>query len=450
MQSSVTEPPATEPAATEPAVPGRSSFDAVEIIRRKRDGLELAGAELDWLVAAYTDGRVPDEQVAAWLMAVYFRGLSRSELARLTAAMVASGERLDLSGLRRPTVDKHSTGGVGDKVSLVLAPLVASCGAAVPQLSGRGLGHTGGTLDKLESIPGWRSALTVDEIVGQLERVGCVICAAGPGLAPADGKLYALRDVTGTVESVPLIAASIISKKVAEGTSSLVLDVKVGSGAFMQQRGRAEELARTMVSLGGDNGVRTVALLSPMDAPLGRRVGNALEVAEALEVLSGGGPSDLVEVTLALAREMLALAGLDADPSAALRDGSAMAVWRELVHAQGGDPDAPLPRAAHVETVVAERSGVVTRCDARAVGTCAWRLGAGRARKEDPVSAAAGVVCLAKPGDEVRSGEPLLELHADDPARLDRARAALDGAIVVGEGQPAAAPPVLARIAGEP
>jgi thymidine phosphorylase len=439
----------TDPAALKPAAGDASFFDAVEIVRRTRDGLELAGAELDWLVAAYTDGRVAEEQMAAWLMAVYFRGLSRAELARLTAAMVASGERLELSGLSRPTVDKHSTGGVGDKVSLVLAPLVASCGAAVPQLSGRGLGHTGGTLDKLEAIPGWRSNLTAGEIVDQLERVGCVICAAGPTLAPADRKLYALRDVTATVESIPLIAASIISKKVAEGTGSLVLDVKVGSGAFMRERERAEELARTMVSLGLDNGVRTVALLSPMDVPLGRRVGNALEVAEAVEVLSGGGPLDLVEVTLALAQEMLALAGIDADPSAALRDGSALATWRRLVHAQGGDPDAPLPRASYVETVAAPRSGVVERLDARAVGTCAWRLGAGRARKEDPVSAVAGVVCLAKPGEEVRAGEPLLELHAEDPSRLARARGALEGAVVVGDEPPPPTPAILGRIAGD-
>ncbi len=422
------------------------AHDIVDVIRTKRDGGTLSDAEIDWTIASYTEGAVADEQVSALLMAIFLRGMSPAELSRWTEAILSSGERIDLSGLTRPTVDKHSTGGVGDKVSLVLAPLVAACGAAVPQLSGRGLGHTGGTLDKLEAIPGFRSTLTVDQVRAQLERVGCVICAAGPGLAPADRKLYALRDVTGTVESIPLIAASIMSKKIAEGTSSLVLDVKVGSGAFMTDREAAAELARTMVALGRDHGLDVVALLTAMDTPLGATAGNALEVAEAIEVLAGGGPADLLAVTLALAREMLGLAGIDADPAAALRDGSALACWREMVAAQGGDPDAELPRARLVETVRADRSGYVTRLDARAVGVAAWRLGAGRARKEDPVSATAGVVCRAKPGDEVRVGDVVLELHGDDPARFDRARAALAGAVELADAPGPTADVVYERI----
>jgi len=371
-------------------------------------------------------------------MAVFWRGLSVAELSRWTAAIIASGERMDLSGLSRPTVDKHSIGGVGDKVSLILAPLVAACGAAVPQLSGRGLGHTGGTLDKLEAIPGWRSELSNSEMLAQLEEIGCVICAAGAGLAPADRKLYALRDVTGTVESIPLIAGSIMSKKIAEGTQSLVLDVKVGSGAFMADRDRATELARTMVRLGRDHGLKVTALLSTMDTPLGRAVGNALEVAEVVEVLSGRDDSpDLVELTLALAREMLELAGIQADPSVALRNGSALERYRAMVVAQGGDPDAPLPRAAHIELVTADQTGIVGRLDARAVGVAAWRLGAGRARKEDAVSASAGVVCRIKPGEKVTEGQALLELHTDQSERLDWAREALTDAIAIGDQPPA-------------
>ena len=422
-------------------------FDCVDLIRAKRDGQSLSDAAIDWLIGAYSRGQLPDEQLSALLMAIYFRGLSQGELATWTSAMVASGSRLDLSGLARPTVDKHSTGGVGDKVSLILAPLVAACGAAVPQLSGRGLGHTGGTLDKLESIPGWRSELTSDEIHHQLEEVGCVICAAGRDLAPADRKLYALRDVTATVESIPLISASIMSKKIAEGTASLVLDVKVGSGAFMTETSRAAELARTMVGLGREHGLRVVALLTAMDAPLGRAVGNALEVAEAVEVLSGGGPADLVEVTLALAREMLDLAGLGGvDPAEALRDGSALERFRAMVVAQGGDPDAALARAAVVDEVVADRSGYLARLDARAVGVASWRLGAGRARKEDPVSLSAGVICRVKPGDAVVAGQTLLELHAEDDSRIAGARASLVGAFDVAESPPANPPVVLERI----
>jgi thymidine phosphorylase len=421
-------------------------FDAVDVIRAKRDGRVLSDDQVDWVIASYADGEIPDEQMSALLMAVCWRGLSSAELARWTAAMIASGERLDLSGLSRPTVDKHSTGGVGDKVSLVLAPLVAACGAAVPQLSGRGLGHTGGTLDKLESIPGWRADLSNAEMRAQLEAVGAVICAAGAGLAPADRKLYALRDVTGTVESIPLIAASIMSKKIAEGTAALVLDVKVGSGAFMPDVAQARELAQTMVGLGRDHGVAVTALLTAMDTPLGRAVGNALEVTESVETLAGGGPADLRDVTLALAREMLGVAGIDADPAAALDDGSALAVWERMIAAQGGDPGADLPTASHVETVVADRSGVVSRLDARGVGVAAWRLGAGRARKEDAVDPTAGVLCLARPGDEVNAGDVLLELHTDDASRFDHARQSLDGAITVSDTTPEVGPLVLDRV----
>ncbi|HLN05001.1 MAG TPA: thymidine phosphorylase [Acidimicrobiales bacterium] len=432
--------------STEPEA-GPRRMEMVDLIRSKRDGHELTDDEIDWVIGAYVDDAVADEQVAALLMAIFWRGLSVAELSRWTSAIIASGERMDLSGLSRPTVDKHSTGGVGDKVSLILAPLVAACGAAVPQLSGRGLGHTGGTLDKLEAIPGWRCELSNDEIRAQLEEVGCVICAAGSGLAPADRKLYALRDVTGTVESIPLIAGSIMSKKIAEGTQSLVLDVKVGSGAFMTDRDRAAELARTMVRLGRDHGLKVTALLSAMDAPLGRAVGNALEVAEAVEVLSGSDTSpDLVEVTLALAREMLELAGIRADPALALRDGSALDRYRAMVVAQGGDPDAPLPRASYVEVVTTDRAGIVGRLEARAVGVAAWRLGAGRARKEDPVSASAGVVCHAKPGERVTAGQRLLELHTDDAERLDWAREALADAITIEDEPPPAAPLLLELI----
>jgi thymidine phosphorylase len=418
----------------------------VELIRAKRDGRALSDDEIRWLIAAYTDGAIADEQMSALLMAVYFRGLGPEELRTWTAAMVSSGERLDLGAVAAPTVDKHSTGGVGDKVSLVLAPLVASCGAAVPQLSGRGLGHTGGTLDKLESVPGWRAALSVTEMIEVLVEAGCVICAAGPGLASADRKLYALRDVTGTVESIPLIASSIMSKKIAEGTAALVLDVKVGSGAFMQELPAARLLAQTMVGLGQEAGVRTAALLTSMDAPLGRAVGNAVEVEEAVATLNGEGPPDLVEVTLALASQMLALAGIEADPAAALADGRALGRYNSMIIAQGGDPAAPLPVARHSRMVTADGSGWLQRLDARSVGVAAWRLGAGRARKEDPVSASAGVLCLVKPGEPVAAGQPVLELRADDESRFSRAIQALAGAVQIGPEPPAAAPLVIERI----
>jgi thymidine phosphorylase len=420
---------------------------AVDLIRAKREGLLLSDADIEWLIDAYTNGVVADEQMSAMAMAIYFRGLTPGELRTWTDAMIASGQRLDLSGVPAPTVDKHSTGGVGDKVSLILAPLVASCGAAVPQLSGRGLGHTGGTLDKLESIAGWRAELETTEIFHLLSTVGAVICAAGSDLAPADRKLYALRDVTGTVESIPLIASSIMSKKIAEGTQSLVLDVKVGTGAFMRDLDAARELAQTMVRLGTESGVRTTALLTTMDVPLGLAVGNAVEVAESIETLRGAGPADLVEVTLALAREMLALAGIEADPAQALADGRALAKYREMIAGQGGDPDKPLPVARHVQMVLAPSTGFLRRLDALAVGTAAWRLGAGRARKEDPVSAGAGVICKAKPGDQVKAGQPLLELRTDEPERFAAAVEALGGSIEIGPDAPVIGPAVIERIA---
>ena len=419
----------------------------VDLIKTKRDGGRLGDAEIDWLIAAYTAGEVAEQQMSALAMAVLLRGLDRAELSRWTAAMIASGERLDFSGLSRPTADKHSTGGVGDKITLPLAPLVAACGVAVPQLSGRGLGHTGGTLDKLEAIPGWRASLTNAEMLAQLEDVGAVVCAAGSGLAPADAKLYALRDVTGTVESVALIASSIMSKKIAEGTGALVLDVKVGAGAFMKDESSARELAETMVALGTDAGVTTVALLTRMDTPLGRSAGNAVEVAESLEVLQGGGPTDVVELTLALAREMLAAAGRsDVDPADALADGRAYDSWRAMISAQGGDPDAPLPRAEATQDVLASATGTLTRLDAMAVGLAAWRLGAGRARPGDAVQAAAGVTWHAGVGDQVREGEPLLTLHTDTPERFERAFAALEGGFDIGPGPAEPRPMVIDRI----
>jgi thymidine phosphorylase len=418
--------------------------DVVSLIRVKRDNERpLTDAEIGWLFRAYLAGKVADEQMSALLMAIYFNGMSGRELRAWTGEMIASGDRLDLSALPGKTVDKHSTGGVGDKVSLILAPLVASCGALVPMLSGRGLGHTGGTLDKLESIPGFQVNLDNGDIRDALARAHCVIAAAGSGLAPADRRLYALRDVTGTVESIPLIASSIMSKKIAEGTDALVLDVKTGSGAFMRDLGRAVELARTMVGLGEEHGVRTRAIVTRMDTPLGLAVGNALEVAEAVRALKGDGPPDLMAVTLALAREMLDLAGLRpdddprADPAEAISSGRAYRAWEVMVRAQGGDPDAPLPRATHVAAALpAPADGYLTRLDALAIGVAAWRLGAGRARKDDAVDHAAGVVCLAKPGDYVRRGQPVVELHGDERVRSEYVAEALSAAVTVGREPP--------------
>ena len=408
--------------------PAVEPFDAVDVIRTKRDGQRLESAQIDWVIDAYTRGVVAEEQMAALAMAIFVRGMEREEIADWTAAMIASGERMDFSALAEPTTDKHSTGGVGDKITLPLAPLVASYGVAVPQLSGRGLCHTGGTLDKLEAIPGWRASLSNEEMMRQLAEVGAVICAAGSGLAPADKKLYALRDVTGTVEAIPLIASSIMSKKIAEGTAALTLDVKTGAGAFMKDEADARELARTMVDLGTDAGVRTVALLTDMSAPLGRTAGNGLEVRESLEVLAGGGPADVVELTCALAREMLEAAGVsDPDVEAALADGRAMDSWRAMISAQGGEVDAPLPVAQHVEELRANADGVVTGLDAMGVGVAAWRLGAGRSRPGEAVQAAAGVEIEKHLGDQVRAGDVLARLHTDTPERMGRALEALEG-----------------------
>lgn len=422
-------------------------FDVVDLIHRKRDGGALETAEIDWLISRFTSGYVADEQMAALAMAIFLRGMERREIFDLTQAMIASGERMDFSSLSRPTTDKHSTGGVGDKITLPLMPLVASFGAAVPQLSGRGLGHTGGTLDKLESIPGWRAELSNDEMLRQLEDVGGVVCAAGSGLAPADKKLYALRDITGTVEAIPLIASSIMSKKIAEGTSALVLDVKFGSGAFMREEAKARELARTMVDLGHDAGLNVSALLTDMNVPLGMTIGNANEVRESIEVLAGGGPADVVELTCALATEMLNLVGItDVDVAEHLRGGQAMDVWRRAIEAQGGDPDAELPTPNHSLEVRAERDGVLARQDALAFGQAAWRLGAGRARPGAPVVHAAGIDLAVKPGDQVREGDVLWTLHADEEARFDRALAALDGAWEITDTAPEATPLILDRI----
>jgi thymidine phosphorylase len=399
-----------------------STFDAVDLIIAKREKQELSTEAIDWLIENYTAGVIADEQMSAMAMAILLNGMNGREIKDLTMAMIASGERLNFESLGVPTTDKHSTGGVGDKITLPLAPLVAVFGVAVPQLSGRGLGHTGGTLDKLESIPGWRANLSNQEMTKQLAEVGAVICAAGSGLAPADKKLYALRDVTGTVEAIPLIASSIMSKKIAEGTGSLVLDVKVGSGAFMKDFARARQLAEVLVQLGKDAGVKTSALLTDMSTPLGLKVGNALEVEESVDVLAGGGPSDVIEITVALATEMLNLAGVkDVDVAAALKDGRAMDKWRAMISAQGGDPAAKLPVAKETQTVVAESDGVISELDALAVGLASWRLGAGRARKEDPVQFGAGVTLHAQLGDTVKKGAPLYTLHTDEPGRFARA-----------------------------
>ncbi|WP_024793459.1 thymidine phosphorylase [Tomitella biformata] len=423
--------------------------EIVPIITAKRDGGELTDAQVDWVVRAYTAGQVSEPQMAALLMAIVLRGMTRAETARWTTAMIDSGTRMDLSAITRPTVDKHSTGGVGDKITLPLAPLVAACGAAVPQLSGRGLGHTGGTLDKLEAIPGWRADVPLPAMLRQLEDVGAVVCAAGPDLAPADRKMYALRDVTGTVESIPLIASSIMSKKIAEGAGGLVLDVKVGGGAFMKTLPDARALARAMVDLGADAGLPTVALLTGMDTPLGMMVGNALEVEESVAVLAGGGPADVRDLTLVLAREMLDAAGLpDADPAARLADGSAMDHWRRMIRAQGGDPHAALPRAVETETLRAHEGGVVERVDALAVGLAVWRLGAGRSAPGQSVQAGAGIELHVRPGDPVRAGDALATLHSDTPERFEPALAGLRDGIVVGSAVADTLVGVLDRIGG--
>ena len=422
------------------------AFSMQDILALKATSQRITDDQIRWFISSYTEGSIPDEQASSLLMAIRLCGMEADELAVWTAAMIDSGEKLDLASLPRPTVDKHSTGGVGDKISLILAPLVAACGAAVPQLSGRGLGHTGGTLDKLEAIPGWRAALGNDEIFAQLRDTGVVICAAGAGPAPADRKLYALRDVTGTVESIPLIASSIMSKKIAEGTAALVLDVKVGSGAFMKDEASARSLAEAMVNIGNSHEVATTALLTNMQTPLGLTAGNAVEVAESVEVLTGGGPDDVRELTLALAREMIQLAQLDADPEAVLDSGAAMDKWREMIAAQDGDPDAPLPEATETEEIPAPASGYLAELDALSVGIAAWRLGAGRASKEDPVSAAAGITWHARPGDAIKAGETLFTLHTDDPSRIPSALEALDGGFAIADASPALAPVVIDRV----
>ena len=411
------------------------AFAAVEIIAAKRDSQVLSDAQINWVVDAYTRGVVADEQMSALAMAILLNGMNSHEISQWTHAMINSGERMNWKMLDRPTVDKHSTGGVGDKITLPLAPLVAACGGAVPQLSGRGLGHTGGTLDKMESIQGWRASLSNDEMLRVLQETGAVICAAGDSLAPADKKLYALRDVTATVEAIPLIASSIMSKKIAEGTSALVLDVKTGSGAFMSDPNKAGELARVMVQLGKDAGVITRALVTAMDVPLGLTVGNALEVAESVEVLSGGGPADVVELTLLLAREMIDAAGIKGkDPEVALMDGSAMDHWRRMVIAQGGDPDSALPVAKESHTVLSQSAGTITEMDAMKVGVSSWRLGAGRSKQGEKVQHGAGIKLHAKPGEVVKKGDPLFTLFTDESVRFERALEALDGAVIIIEG----------------
>ena len=406
-------------------------FAAVEIISAKRDNFELTDPQIDWIVDAYTRGVVADEQMSSLLMAILLNGMNMREISRWTDAMINSGERMNWSALSRKTADKHSTGGVGDKITLPLAPLVAACGGAVPQLSGRGLGHTGGTLDKLESIPGWRASLSNEEMLQVLQDCGAVICAAGAGLAPADKKLYALRDVTGTVPAIPLIASSIMSKKIAEGTSALILDVKTGNGAFMSDPLKARQLAQTMVELGTRAGVNTRALITAMDVPLGLTAGNALEVRESVEVLAGGGPADIVELTLVMAREMLEAAGIKPtmDPEDALKNGAAMDVWRQMIKAQGGDPDAKLPVAKEQHVVTAESSGEIIEMNAMAVGISAWRLGAGRSRQGEAVQAGAGIEIHAKPGEQIKAGDPLFTLHTDESPRFERALEALSGAV---------------------
>lgn len=427
-------------------------FDAPTVIRTKRDGGRLTDAAIDWVVDAYTRGEVADEQMSALLMAIFLRGMDRAEIARWTAAMVASGEQLDFTDLRRggeplATVDKHSTGGVGDKITLALVPVIAACGGAVPQAAGRGLGHTGGTLDKLESIPGFTAELSNSRIRQQLCEIGAAIFAAGQ-LAPADRKLYALRDVTGTVESLPLIASSVMSKKLAEGAAALVLDVKVGSGAFLKSEAESRELAHTMVELGAAHGVPTRALLTDMSCPLGRTVGNALEVAESLDVLAGGGPADVVELTLRLATEMLEVAGIDGrDPAQTLRDGTAMDSFRAMVTAQGGDVSQPLPIGAHTETVIAGRGGTMGDIDAMAVGLTVWRLGAGRSRPGERIQYGTGIRIHRRPGEPVTAGEPLFTLYTDTAERFDAAMAELDGAWSIGDTPPPRRPLIIDRIA---
>jgi thymidine phosphorylase len=427
-------------------------FAAVEIISAKRDKHELSNEQIAWTIDAYTRGVIADEQMSALLMAILLNGMNNREISKWTEAMIASGEKMNWSMLDRPTVDKHSTGGVGDKITLPLAPLVAACGAAVPQLSGRGLGHTGGTLDKLESIKGWKANLSNSEMLKVIQECGAVICAAGAGLAPADKKLYALRDVTGTVEAIPLIASSIMSKKIAEGTSALVLDVKTGSGAFMSDPKDAALLAKTMVNLGKDAGVKTRALVTAMDVPLGLTAGNSLEIRETLEVLAGGGPSDVIELTLLLANEMLDAVGIKpkVSPEEALKNGMAMDVWRKMIAAQGGDNDAPLPVAKETMEIKATETGKLLTLDAMKVGVAAWRLGAGRQKQGEVLQLGSGIEIHAKPGDLVTKDQTILTLHTDEVARFERAIDALSGGFSIGgkDDEVKRLPLVIERIEG--
>ena len=415
------------------------------LIQHKRDGNPIAAEDWSRLIADYTAGEVPDYQMAALLMAVVFRGLAGPELAALTDAMLDSGDRLRFDGFPLPRVDKHSTGGVGDKVSLLLAPMVAACGVAVPMMSGRGLGHTGGTLDKLESIPGMRTGLSLTDARAQIERIGCAMLGQTPEIAPADRKLYALRDVTGTVESIPLISASIMSKKLAEGLNGLVLDVKTGSGAFIPDPVRAIELASTMIGLGEARGCPTVALLTAMDRPLGRACGHSLEVEEALEGLQGRGPDDLMEVTYALGVEMLLLVGAAKDRADARRrleesvsTGRALETFGSIIEAQGGnravvDDPAILPQAGAVEVYRAPQGGVVSAVEPRRIGRGILELGGGRVRIEDRIDPAVGFVITVKPGDTVRSGDPIASVFARDDAGVAGGLAALGEAIAIGD-----------------
>ncbi|CAB0537450.1 thymidine phosphorylase [Corynebacterium diphtheriae] len=422
-------------------------FDAVDIIRTKRDGGELTTEQINWVIDAYTRGAIGDEQMAALNMAIFIRDMNRREIVDWTKAMINSGETMDFSALGKKTTDKHSTGGVGDKLSLPLGPLVASYGLAVPMLSGRGLGHTGGTLDKLEAIPGFEVDIDNDRMMNILKDAGVVIASAGSGLAPADKKIYALRDITSTVDCVPLIASSIMSKKIAAGADSLILDVKVGSGAFMKDLDHARELARTMVDLGNDAGVHTCALLTDMSTPLGKKIGNSLEIEETVEVLAGGGPEDVVKLTCELARNMLEMAGIhDADVEERLKDGRAMDVWKRMIRAQGGDPEASMARAEHTHEVVADRDGYLMELDALALGVGSWRLGAGRARKEDPVQLTAGIEIHADLGQKVVKGQKLLTLHTETPDKFDRALDSITPGIVIGDEQPAERQIILDRI----
>jgi pyrimidine-nucleoside phosphorylase len=415
---------------------------AAELIERKRNGEEIPAKELREFVDAYVRDDVPDYQAAALLMAVWFRGLTSAETFALTQAMVASGETVDLTArLRRRVVDKHSTGGVGDKTTLALGPVVAACGAPFGKMSGRGLGHTGGTLDKLESIPGFRVELSTEELVEQVREIGIAVAGQSADLVPADRKLYALRDVTATIDQVSLIAASIMSKKIAGGASALVLDVKIGEGAFMRTLEDARRLAEAMRALGREAGMDVVCLLTDMEQPLGGAVGNALEVREAYETLAGGGPADFRDLVAAAAAHLLALSDLELDEqtartrvSTSLEDGSALAAYERWILAQGGDPDpASLPRAPVVREVPAPAAGFVRELRARQVAAVAMALGAGRERKEDPIDHAVGVVCLAKHGDRIEPGEPLAEIHARDDVAAEAAKTALLSAYEIGD-----------------